>query len=289
VPDIYRINLSVPEAAADAFAEALEPLVASVAWRTAEGRIKAEVLGFSETPPDAAAIRRTLRLTARSVGVLEPEMAITREPVRDWAADNVKRFPPITAGRFFIYGSEYEGPKPAASIALRVPAGAAFGSGDHGTTRGCLLALDALRQLPPGPVLDIGCGSGILALAAARAWHRPALAVDIDPLAVMVARENIAANHLGHLVRAVCAPGYRHRKVRAGAHALITANILARPLARMAGDLARHLAPGGTAILSGLLTRDASWVLAAHRRFGLRKAGRIERDGWSTLILRKSA
>lgn len=286
---IYRIALAVPEAATDIFAEALEPLVASVAWRAQEGKIKAEVLGFSEHPPDAAAIRAAMRRCAEAAGAAEPDISITREAVRDWAADNRKQFPPITAGRFFVYGSEYSEPLPAGKIALRIPAGAAFGSGDHGTTKGCLLALDKIRQPVAGSVLDMGCGSGILALAAARRWRVPVLAVDIDPVAVAVTAENIKANQVGYLVKAVSAPGYRHRDIGLAQYAVITANILARPLARMAGDLARHLAPGGTAILSGLLVQDASWVLGAHRRFGLMKAGQIDLNGWATLVLRKKA
>jgi ribosomal protein L11 methyltransferase len=289
VDHIYRIALAVPEAAVDIFAEALEPLVASVAWRAQEGKIKAEVLGFTAAPPDAVAIRAAMRRCAAAAGTAEPDMSITMEAVRDWAADNPNQFPPITAGRFFVYGSEYSGPLPAAKIALRIPAGAAFGSGDHGTTKGCLLALDQIRRPVPGPVLDMGCGSGILACAAARRWRRPVLAVDIDPVAVMVAQENIEANRLGHLARGICAPGYRHRNIGRAQYSVITANILARPLARMAGDLARHLAPGGTAILSGLLVQDASWVLGAHRRFGLIKAGQIAINGWATLVLRKKA
>lgn len=284
---IYRIALAVPEATVDLFAEALEPLVASVAWRAQEGKIKAEVLGFDEHPPNAAAIAAALRRCAEAAGVAEPDISITREAVRDWAADNRKQFPPITAGRFFVYGSEYSGPLPAANIALRIPAGAAFGSGDHGTTKGCLLALDKIRRPVDGPVLDMGCGSGILALAAARLWRRQVLAVDIDPVAVMVTEENIKANGASRLVRGLCAPGYRHRDIGARQYSVITANILARPLARMAGDLAHHLAPGGAAILSGLLVQDASWVLGAHRRFGLVKAGQIALNGWATLVLRK--
>jgi ribosomal protein L11 methyltransferase len=287
VTHIYRIALSVPEAAVEIFAAALEPLVASVAWRAAEGKIKAEVLGFNENPPDAVAIHGAMRRCAAAAGVMVPDVTVTREAVRDWAAGQAHRFPPIPAGRFFVYGSEYSGPTPAAKIGLRIPAGAAFGSGDHGTTKGCLLALDRIRRRVDGPVLDMGCGSGILALAAARLWRRPVLAVDIDPVAVMVAGENTKANRLSRLVRTICAPGYRHRDIGSRKFAVITANILARPLARMAGDLARHLGPGGTAILSGLLSQDASWVLGAHRRFGLRKAGVIELNGWATLVLRK--
>lgn len=286
---IYRIALAVPEAAVDIFAEALEPFVASVAWRAQEGKIKAEVLGFDEYPPDAIAIRAALRRCAAAAGVAEPGISITREAVRDWAADNRKQFPPITAGRFFVYGSEYSGAIPAGKIGLRIPAGAAFGSGDHGTTKGCLLALDQIRQPVEGPVLDMGCGSAILALAAARLWRRQVLAVDIDSVAVMVAQENIQANGASHLARGLCAPGYRHRDIGRRQFAVITANILARPLARMAGDLARHLAPGGTAILSGLLIQDASWVLGAHRCHGLVKAGVTEINGWATLVLRNKA
>ena len=269
------------------FAEALEPLVASVAWRIAETKVKAEVLGFDEHPPDAAAIMDAMRRCAATAGVQEPNISVKLEAVRDWAAEYARQLSPITAGRYFVYGSEYSGTVPTGKIGLCVPAGAAFGSGDHGTTKGCLLAMDRMRVIGDGPVLDMGCGSGILALAAARLWRRPVLAVDIDPVAVQVATENIAANGQTHLVRGLCAPGYRHRDIGSKKFAVIISNILARPLARMAGDLAHHLGPGGTAVLSGLYSQDASWVLGAHRRAGLQKVGRIDLDGWATLVVRR--
>ncbi|MEE2761749.1 MAG: 50S ribosomal protein L11 methyltransferase, partial [Pseudomonadota bacterium] len=221
-----------------------------------------------------------------TAGVKEPNISVTLETARDWTAEHSKQLPPINIGRCFVYGSGYSGAVPAGKIGLRVPAGAAFGSGNHATTKGCLLAMDRMRVISDGPVLDMGSGSGILALAAARLWRRPVLAVDIDPVAVQVATENIAANCQKHLVKGICAPGYRHRDIGSKKFDVIISNILARPLVRMACDLVHHLAPGGIAVLSGLYSQDANWVLGAHRRVGLRKVGRIDLDGWATLVMR---
>jgi len=278
----------VPKDAGNAYAEALEPFVESVAWTALEDAVVAQITGFAPHLPDLEAIERAMRATAQATGTLVPKASVAREQIRDWLADNIRQFPPINAGRFFIYGSDFEGVVPMAKMGLRVPAGRAFGTGDHGSTMGCLLGIDALRQAPSGTALDMGCGSAVLALAIAKKWRTPVLAADIDPVAVATARENIEKNRARDLVRAIIAPGYRHREIGSRQFGLIAANILARPLCRMAGDLARHLAPGGAAILSGLLTEDAPRVAAAHRGFGLNMERRIEVNGWTTLVLRKS-
>jgi ribosomal protein L11 methyltransferase len=172
---------------------------------------------------------------------------------------------------------------------LRLDAGLAFGSGEHASTRGCLLALERIaRRQRPRRILDLGTGSGILALAAAKLTRRPVLATDIEPWSVRVADENARLNREQRLVSARLADGWRHRAVRAGGpYDLVFANILARPLCAMARDLAAHLAPGGTAILAGLLGTQARMVLAAHRRQGLVLEARHDVGPWTTLVVRR--
>jgi ribosomal protein L11 methyltransferase len=184
------------------------------------------------------------------------------------------------------------GAAPAGRTALILDAGVAFGSGEHNSTRGCLLALEQLgvrtRRFPPRRILDLGTGSGILAIAAAKTLRRKVLATDIEPWSVRVARENARLNRVHTLVKPILADGWRAAAVRqSGPYDLVFGNILARPLRAMAGDLARNLAPGGTAILAGLLIAQAADVLAAHRRCGLVLQRRIHLEPWTTLILRK--
>jgi ribosomal protein L11 methyltransferase len=172
---------------------------------------------------------------------------------------------------------------------LVLDAGAAFGSGEHGSTRGCLRALQRVAHRRPRRIIDLGTGSGILALAAGKLLRRRVLATDIDPWAVVVAARNVALNGARGRVRVVLADDWKRRAVRsAGPYDLVLANILARPLAAMARDLARALAPGGTAILSGLLARQARMVLAAHRRARLRLDVALAEERWTTLVLRKA-
>ena len=203
------------------------------------------------------------------------------------AADlNLEDFPAITIGRFFICGAHDPGAVAGGLIELRIDAATAFGSGRHASTAGCLAALGLLASRPISRPLDMGCGSGILALAMARLWRVPVMAADIDPEAVVVTRRNARRNRVGGLVRALSADSYRAPGIAARApYDLIACNILARPLRRMAKDLARSLAPGGAAILSGFLEADANAVLAAHRLQGLRLIRRITIDGWQTLIV----
>jgi ribosomal protein L11 methyltransferase len=210
-----------------------------------------------------------------------------RVPDRDWLAENRRAFPPVRIGRFFVHGSHRKGPAPAGMIALEIDAATAFGTGEHPSTRGCLLALDALaRRRRFRRPLDIGTGSGVLAIAAAKLLHRRVLASDVDCAAVRVAAHHVRRNGLARGVRLLCAPGYRSRAVGRARYDLVFANILARPLALMARDLGRAIMPGGVAVLAGLLTRQEAFVLAAHRAQGLALERRLVIDGWSTLILR---
>jgi ribosomal protein L11 methyltransferase len=208
-------------------------------------------------------------------------------PARDWLAENQRDFPPLRVGRFFIRGSHHNGRVPPEAIAITIDATTAFGTGEHPSTRGCLLALETLaRRRQFRRPLDIGAGTGILSIAAAKLLRRRVLARDIDRNAVAVARHNVARNGVASAVRVRQAAGYRDRALRRSSFDLVLSNILARPLAVMARDLARVLAPGGLAVLSGLLRRQEPIVLAPHRGLGIVLERRIVLDGWSTLILR---
>ena len=284
---LWHLALDVPGPAADAFTRLLARLCDSVSWSAPEAGGAARIEGFSADRPDAAMLATLIAVTAASQGVEAPPLSLARLEPRDWLDDNRRRFPPLRAGRYFIHGSHHRGPVPPGSIGIRLDSGAAFGSGEHASTAGCLAALDGLVRRPRA-ALDVGCGSGILAVAMARTWRLPVLAVDVDPIAVGVTRVNARGNGVAGLVRTAVADGYRLPLLRRlSPFDLVVANILARPLMRMAGDLARHLDAGGVAVLSGFLAKDADRVLAAHRARGMGLVRRITIDDWQTLILRR--
>ncbi len=288
---IYCVSLEVAQELGDAFAESLEPHVSSINWTAREESPTAQVQGYVEDLPDETAVKLAVRLTAEAIDVPVPEVEISKIAVRNWVLDNIKQFPPIEAGRFFVHSAEYTDRIPHGQIGLRVPAGAAFGSGDHGSTKGCLLALDKLEAMsgrrPLRSALDMGCGSGILAIAMAKRWHIPVVATDVDPISTEVTRENAEINGVARYVRSLCGPGYNHPEVAARRYDLIVSNILARPLTRLAKDLGRHLNPGGRAVLSGLLLADANRIISAHAAQGLCLHSRVTLGEWGTLVLTK--
>ena len=206
----------------------------------------------------------------------------------DWLAMALSGLPPVRAGRFFVFGMHDLGRTPVNTVNLRIEAGAAFGTGHHGTTVGCLLAYDRLLKAHRyGRVLDVGCGTGILAIAAARCGAGVAVGTDIDRVSVRISRENAILNQAR--ARFVWADGLGHRAVRDHApYDLVFANILARPLVSLAQPIRGALRPGGTAILSGLLRSQERMVRAAYLARGFRLTHRIHRDAWATLVLRRS-
>jgi len=284
-----RIMADIEGAAAALAVAALldEPAVAVSAFEVDEAAARWRVEAYPQAPLLDAELEVRLRLAAAGAGGRLIAVVEERLPERDWLAENRRAFPPVRVGRFFVYGSHWRGRPPPGMIAVEIDAATAFGTGEHQSTAGCLLALAALagRRRFKRP-LDIGTGSGILAIAAAKTLHRPVSASDIDPEAARVARHHVRRNGLAGRVRVICAPGYRSRAVRRRHYDLIFANILARPLALMARDLSRALAPRGTAILAGLLKRQEPQVLAAHRLQHLRLECRVVIDGWSALVLR---
>ncbi len=207
-------------------------------------------------------------------------------PDRDWVAESLKGLDPVRAGRFFVHGSHDRENVPPGAIAIEIEAGRAFGTGHHGTTKGCLSAIDnLLKKRRFSAPLDLGTGSGVLAIALAKALKVAVLASDIDPLAVEIARANAAANGVGTLIDTVTAAGLAHRRFAGGRrHDLIVANILARPLAELAGEIAARLKPGGVVVVSGLLVAQEAFVAAAYRNRGLALKARHRRGEWSTLV-----
>lgn len=291
----WRVALKIPEAAVEAFAEAAGDGALAVSTFEIEEHGDWLVEATWAAEPDRARLTARVAVLARALGLSDPVLEVEPLAAIDWVSHSYAGFPPLRAGRYFIYGSHFEGTPPAGSVALRIDAATAFGTGEHASTRGCLLALDRLarqrarwRRNRLGLVMDMGCGSGILALAAARTWKVPAAAVDFDPESVRVARLNARINGLGPLVRTGIGNGWRagaavrHRPCR-----LILANILARPLAKMAPGLRRHLAPGGVAVLAGLLARQERLVLAAHRAQGLVLRERLPMGEWTTLVIER--
>lgn len=290
MPGTLRISADVRGAdAALAVAAALDELAGAVsAFEADEAAAVWQVEAYPRAPVLDTALEIQLALLAAEAGGQLVRIAEERLPERDWLADNRRAFPPLRIGRFFLHGSHWTGPVPAGAVAVGIDAAEAFGTGEHPSTSGCLLALDALaRRRRFRRPLDIGTGSGILAIAAAKRLHCRVLASDVDCAAVRVAARHVRRNGLAGKVRLVCAPGYRSRSLRRSDHDLVFANILARPLAHMARDLKRALAPGGVAVLAGLLRRQEPLVLAAHRMQRLALARRVVIDGWSTLILRR--
>ncbi len=243
-------------------------------------------------PPDRDGVRRAIgEINATAARHLTFEELASR----DWVAESLAGLGPVAAGRFVVHGAHDRARCSRFPVPLQIEASLAFGTGHHGTTRGCLLALDRLvkRRRPVRArrrgriTLDVGTGTGVLALAAAKALRAPVLASDIDATAVRVAEDNARINGARAYVRVVRAAGLGHRDI--GAHApydLVFANILLSPLRRLAAPLARLVKTGGRVVLSGLLSNQAQAAISAYRSQGLALDGRIDIDGWTTLILR---
>jgi ribosomal protein L11 methyltransferase len=279
---------ALPEDAVPAFEAALQTVCATVGLFRDEATDTWRVEGVREAGAGDDELAGALALASAVSGIEQPALHAAPVEAEGWLARTVESFPEQPIGRrFLVRPTHLPDPKTHGRLVLRLDAGLAFGSGEHASTRGCLLALEHIAHRRPRRVLDLGTGSGILALAAAKLLRRPVLATDIEPWSVRVAAENARLNGEQRLVSARLADGWRHRAVRAGRYDLVFANILARPLCAMARDLAAHLAPGGTAILAGLLGTQARMVLAAHRRQGLVLDARHDVGPWTTLVLRR--
>lgn len=211
-------------------------------------------------------------------------------PDVDWVRRSLEGLAPVTAGRFFLHGSHDRDRRRSGGHSFEIDAGTAFGTGHHGTTAGCMMILDAiLKQRKPQRIFDLGCGTGVLAIAAAKACHVRVLATDIDPEAVRVTKLNAILNNLGPQVRALTAAGLHHHAIReAGPFDLIFANILARPLVQLAQGLCKLVAPGGTIILSGLTRDQLRWVSAAYKNRGLVPTHIVKIENWVAMAMTRA-
>jgi ribosomal protein L11 methyltransferase len=259
---------------------------AVAAFEAVDGRWTVEV-HFGHVP-DETSIRALVAEIAG--GAAADAVCFAHVHARDWVAASLSGLHPVPAGRFVIHGAHDRARIGANHIGIEIEAGLAFGTGHHGTTRGCLLALgQILKARRPRRILDVGTGTGVLAIAAAKALRRPVLAGDIDRDAVTIARENAAANRAGGLVTVVRAAGLWRHVFQRGTFDLVFANILLRPLTAMAKPMARILRPDARVVISGLLPNQANAALAAYGAHGLSLERRIGLDGWMTLVLRKPA
>lgn len=237
-------------------------------------------------PPDEHAVRDLLR---QIVGDNVDSAIFDSINQKDWVKASLDGLGPVRAGRFLVHGSHDRAAVKANDIALEIDAALAFGTGHHGTTAGCLLAMDALlKRGRPRSAIDVGAGTGILALGLAKAIKLKVVAGDIDAEAVDVARVNARLNGAPNLLDLYVAPGARHAKAsRTRGFEVVIANILQRPLMKLSPSLSRIMALRGTMILSGLLIRDVPGVLAAYRMQGLSLVSRSHREGWATLVMKR--
>ncbi len=241
---------------------------------------------YFEDEPDAAVLNA---LAAGVLGSDAPAFTIAPLPDEDWVAKSLEGLKPVRAGRFLVHGSHDRDKIQPGDIAIEIEAGEAFGTGHHGTTAGCLAEIDRLCSARDfKSILDLGTGTGVLAIAVAKAFGKRVLATDIDPIATRVTEENAVLNGVGELIAAATAEGFDDPVFAANApFDLVIANILAGPLIALAPDVARHLTTDGTVVLSGLLVAQGPAVKAAYEAEGLRLTRSGEMEGWLTLTLER--
>ena len=271
-------------AVADFIVETFDPAetAACVFENEKTGEWTAEV--FFQEPPE----EEELRVLIESVVDAETAKAIEFSNIeeRDWVENALAGLRPVRAGRILVHGAHDRARLSANDVGVEIEAALAFGTGHHGTTLGCLLALvEVLKRRRPRHALDVGTGTGVLAIACARLLRQPVACGDIDAVSVATARANAVANGVGPYVRPLLATGVRHDALRGRRFDLIFANILAKPLRLLAPSLARVASPDAELILSGLLARDVAGVLTAYRAQGFRLRRRRDIDGWATLML----
>ncbi|HTP77002.1 MAG TPA: 50S ribosomal protein L11 methyltransferase [Rhizomicrobium sp.] len=281
-PPLWKANVHLAKELAADVAAVLElspPVPQAVLIVDELFKETATVEALYSEPPDAELLSR---LTGHSVSV-------AALPDQDWIKLSQEGLPPVRAGRFFVYGAHDAGRVPPAVIPMRIDAGLAFGTGHHETTALCLEALsDLAKRRTFAHTLDLGCGTGLLAIGAVKLWRKKVIASDIDPVAVDITRQNARANGEAPYIRAVAADGLTHAQIRAGApYDLIVANILAGPLTQLAPAIAGALAKGGVLLLSGLLINQENLVVSFYTPHGLILRGRRRAGPWSALVLAK--
>ena len=291
--NLWRVEILATDESVNTFEEALNFFCETVCWFTTDIDGVWRVEGFSQNEPNRSRLTFAFDAVANELAIPVPKIQIAPVAPRDWVADSLRMFPPTKVGRFFVYGSYFHETIPFGLIPILLNPGRAFGSGEHPTTKGCLLAIsDLARKQSFKNLIDMGCGSGILSIALAKALRTSVYAFDVDSNAVLVAKENIRHNGVAPLVHASHSDGYDSIKVKNTApYDLIISNILANPLCKMAKNL--NQISGDTSknscvvVLSGFLDCDTNRVYAAHYVHGFRLLRAYHIQGWCTLVLRR--
>jgi ribosomal protein L11 methyltransferase len=283
---LSNLLLNEAERLADSLEQELNAPLAVSINETDEVRGLWNVIAYFPDSVSAKLTKQRLAETQAFKGICRIETI----PETGWVEKSLKELGPVIAGRFFLHGAHDRHRRRPGGISLEIDAGTAFGTGHHATTQGCLLALERLlKHRQPRNILDVGTGTGVLALAAAKALHRRAIASDIDPEAIQVTEHNARINGLSPWIRVFTAAGLRHRAIaQSGPYDLIFANILARPLMALAPDLSQAMAPEGRLILSGLTEEQTRTIFAAYRNCGLVFEACLPIGQWRTLMLAKT-
>lgn len=273
------------------FADALEPHVLSVGWFETENPAIWMLEATVREEPNLVFLQSLIDKMAHQHHLIAPQLHLEKLPDADWLEQTWKNFPPLEIASFYIYGSHAKDEIPAGLIGMEINAATAFGSGEHETTTGCLQTLCDFKEagLQFKKTLDMGCGSGVLAMAIAKLWQIPVLAVDNDPESVRVAEQNAHTNNCSSLIYALCNEGFEGGTVqKQGPFDLIVANILAGPLCHMAGDMVANTTDGGRIVLSGLLTRQVEEVVAAYESAGATLDSIKKVGDWATLSFKNT-
>lgn len=289
-PHLFHIKITTSPALAEAFVNLLENISENVSWDVTEALtqdIKIDSFisnregSFSLTKE---VVQELIENALESYDLPFPQsLSVEEIPEKNWLAENQLSFPPLDIGNFFIHGSHFTGEVPSHKLSLEINAALAFGSGEHASTQGCLMAISSLRDFKPQSGLDMGCGSGILAMAGTLFFRIPFLAVDIDPFSVTTTKENLEKNNLTTQISCFQSNGYESLG-KDQTFDIILCNILAKPLCEMAPQLKSHLNSKGFAILSGLLKTQSQEVIEHHQMCGLQLRERISIGEWETLI-----
>lgn len=289
---LWSLQLQTNQYDADMLGAALEPYVLAVSWyEHPKNEAVWVVEATTKEKPDLGFMQLILDAAAQLAEMDAPEMTLQPIEEQDWLEATWRNFPPITIGGFYVYGSHAKSEVPQGLRGIEINAATAFGSGEHETTRGCLTALSDLEKTHFfRRILDMGCGSGILGIAAAKLWRVPILAADCDPESVRVTAGNVKLNQVENYVIPVCSDGFSDTAVQdRGPYDLIVANILAKPLCDMAPEMVANLTSDGKIVLSGLLKRQVSEVLSAYQAQGAVLEREIAIQDWATLVLTKLA
>lgn len=283
---MWQIEFELPKTESTHFQDALSEVFDTMLIFESEDK-QSWVIRFIFEEEPAEEVYDQIQLMADEFGVALPELATVKLPDIDWLAENRKDFPAMTITPFYIHGSHLPAAEDPELISILVDASLAFGTGEHATTRGCLEMIARMEQPKSGEtILDLGCGTAILAIAMAKLWSREVWASDIDEDSVIMARQNCVDNHVADLVHTLCADGFQAPQLQAASpYGLIVANILAGPLCELAPQMKQNLREDGYVLLSGLLVEQKEQVLKSYEDVGFKLEGENIIGEWATLLL----